>query len=252
MDFNYTLSHSLDDASGLATSGAFGGAFIVNPILQGQSYANSDFDIRHLINVNAVWQLPIGRGQAFFGDIGKAADAFLGGWQLSGIYRWNSGLPTGFYGASGPFDNSRWATNWNVQSNVIRTRPLESCPDRGGITAPKLFGCDPAGAYNSFRNARPGEIGDRNVFRVPGYVDLDLGLGKSFSMPWSERQKLQIRVEAFNITNTQRLGQGLFANRNGFGINLKPSTAAPNPVFSNFTAIQGSPRVLQFGFRFEF
>src|SRR6476619_2373044 len=39
MDFNYTLSHSLDDASGLATSGAFGGAFIVNPILQRSSYA---------------------------------------------------------------------------------------------------------------------------------------------------------------------------------------------------------------------
>ena len=170
---------------------------------------------------------------------------------MSGIYRWNTGLPVGFYGDSGPFDNSRWATNWNVQSNVIRIKPVETCPTRGGTTAPKLFGCNTGDAYNSFRNARPGETGDRNVFRVPGYVDLDLGLGKSFSMPWSEKQKLQIRVEAFNLTNTQRLGQ-YNTGRSGFGVNLKPSSAAPPAVWSNFTAIQGTPRVLQFGFRYEF
>jgi hypothetical protein len=258
MDFNYTLSHSLDDASGLATSGAFGGAFIVNPILQQSSYANSDFDIRHIININAVWQLPFGHGRAFFHNANKFVDGAIGGWQLSGIYRWNSGLPVGFYGDSGPFDNSRWATNWNVQSNVVRTQPVNTCPDRGGVpssinpsAAPKLFGCNTLAAYNSFRNARPGEVGDRNVFRVPGYVDLDVGLGKSFTMPWSERHKLQIRVEAFNITNTQRLGQ-YNTGRSGFGVNLKPSTATPPTVWSNFTAIQGAPRVLQFGFRYEF
>lgn len=258
MDFNYTLSHSLDDASGLATSGAFGGAFIVNPILQESSYANSDFDIRHIININAVWQLPFGRGRSFFRNSNKIVDGVIGGWQLSGIYRWNSGLPVGFYGDSGPFDNSRWATNWNVQSNVIRTQPIDTCPDRGGVpssinpsAAPKLFGCNTLAAYNSFRNARPGEVGDRNVFRVPGYVDLDIGLGKSFTMPWSERHKLQIRVEAFNISNTQRLGQ-YNTGRSGFGVNLKPSSATPPTVWSNFTAIQGSPRVLQFGFRYEF
>jgi hypothetical protein len=258
MDFNYTLSHSLDDASGLSTAGSYGGAFIVNPILQQLSYANSDFDIRHLINVNAVWQLPFGRGRTFFGDANKIVNGIIGGWQLSGIYRWNSGLPVGFYGDSGPFDNSRWATNWNVQSNVIRTQPIQTCPDRGGVpsainpsAAPKLFGCNTQDAYNSFRNARPGEIGDRNVFRVPGYVDLDLGLGKSFTMPWSERHKLQIRVEAFNITNTQRLGQ-YNTGRSGFGVNLKPSTATPPTVWSNFTAIQGTPRVIQVGARYEF
>jgi hypothetical protein len=258
MDFNYTLSHSLDDASGLATSGAFGGAFIVNPILQQSSYANSDFDIRHIININAVWQLPFGHGRFFFSDSNKVVNGVIGGWQLSGIYRWNSGLPVGFYGDSGPFDNSRWATNWNVQSNVIRTQPVDTCPDRGSAPssinpsgAPKLFGCNTLAAYNSFRNALPGEVGDRNVFRVPGYVDLDIGLGKSFTMPWSERHKLQIRVEAFNITNTQRLGQ-YNTGRSGFGVNLKPSSANPPIAWSNFTAIQGSPRVLQFGFRYEF
>ena len=251
MDFNYTLSHSLDDASGLATSGAFGGAFIHNPILQHLSYANSDFDIRHIINVNAVWQLPIGKGQMLFGNANSVVDAVIGGWQLSGIYRWNSGLPTGFYGDSGVFDDARWATNWNVQSNVTRTRPVDSCATRGGLAPAKLFGCDPKAVYQSFRNAKPGEAGDRNVFRVPGYVDLDIGLGKSFKMPWSENHKLQVRVETFNITNTQRLGQ-YDTSRTGFGVVLDPQTASPPTNWSNFTAIQGTPRVMQFGFRYEF
>jgi carboxypeptidase family protein len=251
MDFNYTLSHSLDDASGLSTSGAFGGAFIVNPILQHSSYADSDFDVRHIINVNAVWTLPLGRGQAYLGNANRWVNGVIGGWQLSGIYRWNSGLPVGFYGDSGVFDDARWATNWNVQSNVTRIKPVTTCPTRGGIDPPKLFGCNTEAAYQSFRNARPGETGDRNVFRVPGYVSLDMGLGKSFSMPWSEKQKLQIRVEAFNITNTQRLGQ-YDTSRGGFGVTVNPETASPPTQWSNFTQIQGSPRVMQFGFRFEF
>ena len=258
MDFNYTLSHSLDDASGLATSGAFGGAFILNPIRQHNSYANSDFDIRHLINLNAVWQVPIGRGRKFMGNANKLVDGVIGGWQLSGIYRWNSGLPVGFYGDSGVFDDARWATNWNVQSNVVRIRPIDTCPTRGSAPssvnpqgAAKLFGCNTLAAYQSFRNAKPGETGDRNVFRVPGYTSLDMGLGKSFTMPWSENHKLQVRVEAFNITNTQRLGQ-YDTSRSGFGVTLDPQTATPPTNWSNFTQIQGTPRVLQFGFRYEF
>ena len=251
MDFNYTLSHSLDDASGLSTAGAFGGAFILNPILQQDSYANSDFDIRHIININSIWQLPIGKGRMFFGNANKVVNGILGGWQLSGIFRWNSGLPVGFYGDSGVFDDTRWATNWNVQSNGTRIHPINVCPTRGGTDPPKLFGCNTLDAYRSFRNAKPGETGDRNVFRVPGYVDLDMGLGKSFTMPWSEKHKLQIRVEAFNITNTQRLGQ-YDTSRTGFGIVLDPQNATPPANWSNFTAIQGSPRVMQFGFRYQF
>jgi len=252
MDFNYTLSHSLDDASGLANSTAFAGAFILNPILQHLSYANSDFDIRHIVNMNSIWSLPIGKGHKLFGNSNSFVDAVIGGWQLSNIFRWNSGLPTGFYGDSGVFDDARWATNWNVQSNVTRIRPVDSCADRGtATTAAKLFGCDPKTVYQSFRNAKPGETGDRNVFRVPGYVDLDVGLGKSFRMPWSENHKLQIRVEAFNVTNTQRMGQ-YDTSRTGFGVVLDPQSATPPTNWSNFTAIQGSPRVMQFGFRYEF
>lgn len=244
-DFNYTLSHTLDDASGLQTSGAFATAFILNPIRQKDNYANSDYDVRHLININGVWELPVGRGRWLLHDSNKVVNAVLGGWQLSGIFRWNSGLPI-----FSPYDAATWATNWNAQSSGVRVAPVETCPTRGDTNAPKLF-CDPTGAYRSFRNAKPGETGDRNVLRLPGYVNLDLGLGKTFTMPWSEGHKLQIRWETFNVTNTQRLGT-IDSSRTGFGLVVDPQGATPSSNFSNFTAIQGSPRVMQFGFRYDF
>lgn len=246
-DFNYTLSHSHDDASGLQTADQFGGAFILNPLRQRDNYSESDFDIRHIINVNALWELPFGRGKTFFSNVNRVADAFLGGWQLTGIFRWNSGLPI-----STPFDNARWATNWNAQSNSVRTDGnIQPCPARGG----RLFDCNLLEAYRSFRNAFPGETGDRNVFRLAGYVNLDMGLTKAFTLPWNENHGLQLRVEAFNVTNTQRMNVPNTGSRTGFGIGLDPSTFELDDIPINwmrFINIQGAPRVLQFGIRYSF
>ncbi|MBV9923523.1 MAG: TonB-dependent receptor [Acidobacteria bacterium] len=244
MDFNYTLSKSMDDASGLQTSGSYGGAFIINPIRQHDSWAVSDFDVRHIINFNSVWQLPVGRNHWLSLGGNRWANGFLGDWQLSSIFRWNSGQPI-----SAPFDAFTWATNWNVQSFGVRTRPIQACATRGDTQAPKLFGCNPDQAYQSFRNARPGETGDRNVFRLPGYVVLDMGLAKTVNI--SENQKLQLRFEAFNVTNTQRMGS-VIATRDGYGLTDIPSSGPAPTNFSNFTAIQGDRRVMQFGFRYSF
>ncbi|HEU4710103.1 MAG TPA: TonB-dependent receptor [Pyrinomonadaceae bacterium] len=246
MDFNYSLSHSFDDASGLQTSGAFGGAFILNPLRQQDSYAESDFDVRHIINANAVWELPFGRGRQFFSGANKVANFFIGGWQLGSIFRWNSGLPQ-----ISPYDDARWATNWNAQSSGVRIRDVKSCPTQGG----KLFGDCLLEAYRSWRGAYAGETGDRNVLRMPGYVNLDMGLSKSFGMPWSENQELQIRFEVFNVTNTQRMGT-IDTSRSGFGLQLDPdkitSVSDIPSNWSNFTGIQGQPRVMQIGARFRF
>jgi hypothetical protein len=255
MDFNYTWAHSLDDASGLQSETGFGnnvsnGSFIINPIRQHDSYANSDFDVRHSINADAVWGLPFGRGKAFMGNAGKGLDAVFGGWQLSSIVRWNTGLPA----QPNPFDNARWATNWNVQANVTPIDPIHTCPNRPSNGTPKLFGgCNVNQIYQNFRNAYPGETGPRNILRMPGYVDIDLGLGKSWKMPYSENHQLQLRWDVFNITNTQHFG-GIDGSRTGFGVGLDPGlnhTNAPGN-WSNFTQIQGQPRVMQIGARYSF
>jgi hypothetical protein len=248
-DFNYTLSKSMDDASGLQTSGAYGSAFILNAIRQEDSYAVSDFDTRHVINANGLWQLPFGRGRQYFSDLNPVADAFLGGWQLGGIFRWNSGLPL-----NNLIDIAGWATNWQLRSSVSRTRPIQTSPTRGGNgRAPNLFS-DLEALRLSVRPARPGETGDRNVFRGNPFSQLDMNLGKTFTMPWSENHKLQFRWEVFNVFNKQYLDEGSIASF-GFipGDPFDPtseSTLTANT--GEFTDIKGIPRRMQFVLRYSF
>lgn len=241
MDFNYTLSKSSDDGSGLQNSNIFSTAgYVINPFRQEDNYAASDFDMRHIINANAIFKLPIGRGEAIFGNVNKFANLFLGGWQLTGIFRHNSGLPI-----SAPREENRWTTNWTIESYTTRTANVKTCPTRGG----SLFGCNTLEAYRSFRNAYPGETGERNVFRLPGFWVLDLGLGKTFDLPW-ENHKLQFRWEVFNVGNTQKMGS---INLADYRVELDPQNATQATTnFSNFTSIQGNPRSMQFVLRYSF
>ena len=246
-DFNYTLSHSLDSASGLQTSGSYGTAFIVNALFPDQNYASSDFDARHIINANWLVGLPFGRGKRFFSGMPRVADAVLGGWQLTGIFRWNSGLPV-----QTPFDGGIWATNWNVQSNGVRVRPIESSVTSTG--SPNLFS-NPVEAYRSFRNARSGEVGDRNVLRGQSYISLDMGLSKEFRLPW-EGHSLQFRWEVFNVTNTQRFDALTIAD---LGLDIDPFLGGePSSEFGRFTSTQTplnenkAGRVMQFALRYQF
>jgi hypothetical protein len=238
-DINYTFSKSLDDISGLQTDAPFT-PFILNALDVHQARAVSDFDVRHVINANMIWQLPFGKGRMFMNH-GGLQNAILGGWQLSGIFRWNSGLPV-----EAPLDFGGWPTNWNRRNYTTRIKPVSASPTRGGAAPANLFS-DPTAAYQSLRSGRPGERGDRNIFRYPGYVDLDMGLAKTFTMPWSENQKLQLRWEVFNVTNTQRL-----TSVDGFVQGLDPQNSPAPPSFGNFLSIQGSPRVMQVGLRYTF
>jgi hypothetical protein len=239
-DFNYTFSKSIDDASGLQTSGVYGSAFITNALLQRDNRAISDFDVSHVVNFNSIWELPVGRGRRFLTGTNKWVDGFIGGWQLTSIFRYNSGLPT-----SAPVDVGGWPTNWNVRSWATALGPVETSPTRGGGTkSPNLFS-DPKAFYNSFRSPAPGETGSRNIIRYPGFIGLDAGIYKTFNL--TEKVKLQARWEVFNVTNTQHL-TGNADVTNG----LDPQFGSPSATFYNFTAIQGTPRVMQFALRLDF
>lgn len=239
-DVNYTYSHSLDTASGNEASGSITGVNIQNPLDLDVNRGNSDFDIRHLINANYIYELPFGKGKMFFGNAGKAANAILGGWTFTGIFRANTGLPE-----QEPFDDSRWATNWNVQANAVRIRQLYSTPTKNGVGGlPNLFS-DPTFAYQSYRNARPGEAGDRNLVRAMGYWSLDAGLYKTVSI--KENNKITFRLEVFNVANHQSL-----TGASNLSVALDPYLKTPSSSFGRLTAIQGAPRVVQFAVRYDF
>lgn len=241
MDFNYTYSHSIDISSGNESSSDItgGAVFIKNPLDLNINRANSNFDVRHMMNANFGYDLPVGRGRTFLSGMNKVADAVFGGWKLTGIFRWNSGFPIG-----DPLDLSGWATNWEIRSRGIQIRPLKASATRTGD--PNLFS-DPVAAYQSYRTPYPGETGDRDVLRQPSFIQLDTGVMKTFKLP-TEKGQVVFRWDTFNLTNTQR-----FTNLASLGITQDPYLGAtPSADFGRFTGIQGTPRVMQFALRIEF
>jgi hypothetical protein len=246
-DFNYTFSKSLDEASGLQTGGLFGSAFVLNAFRLKDQRSYSDFDARHLFNFNGVYDLPIGRGRKFGSGMNKIANALIGGWSLSGILRADSGFPyDGFY------DSTGWQTNWQIRSYMTQLRPIQTGIFYGSAAAGCTSGCslpnifaDPEAAWDSFRTPHPGETGTRNPIRLPNTWNIDMGLAKSFDMPWREGHKVTFRWDVFNVTNTpffdgQAVGTIGYTGSNAGG------------SFGRYTVQSNSPRIMQFALRYDF
>ncbi len=246
-DFNYTLAKSMDNGSTLLSQRALSNTIrnALNPDLE---YSVSDFDVRHNINANWLWALPFGHGKRFLNGTPTIVNGLLGGWQLGGIFRFNTGLPTG-----SPSD-TQWATNWQLTSNGVRRQPVGSCNHDVDGT-PNVF-CNPTAAYQSFRNALAGEVGDRNIdsLRLPSYINLDASLSKSFNMWYAEGHQLQFRWEVFNVTNTQRFGviDSLSLNPEPF-LATQASASFGNYIGSQTPVGETRPgRVMQFALRYTF
>jgi hypothetical protein len=238
-DLNYTFSKSIDLASRSENSANFSTDFMINSWDPSQLRAVSRYDVRHSVNAFIIWQLPFGRGQKLGHDMNRLLDVFVGGWQVSGTYRQTSGLP---YSIS---DGSRWATNWQLSSfaqpngqAVPATVSVHNTPAAGG--GPNLW-LDPKAAMAGFREALPGETGSRNTLRGDGYFNIDSAVTKSFSMPWSEKQKLSFRWEAYNVSNTVR-----------FDPTSAPNSLTSSSSFGKLSSQLGSPRQMEFALRYTF
>ena len=254
---NYALSHSLDHASEPERQGLFGSGgsagtngYTINAWELDKEYSNSSFDMRHQFNAYWYVELPFGRGKALGSDIPGWANQILGGWQVSGILRANSGLPADI------FNGRTWATNWNVAGNATCTgggpvpdfehstktgpcAPTQNVKNAAGDRGPNLF-ADPVAALDFFRSTLPGDRGERNVVRADNYINLDFAIAKAFPMPW-EGHSFKFRWEMFNVTNSVYF--------DAFSLNASRQSTAP---FGNYTGVMGGPRSMQVSLRYEF
>jgi Carboxypeptidase regulatory-like domain len=233
-DVNYTLSKSMDitsQAERLNTSGGTNYAQIINSWEPNQLYGVSDYDATHQINSNYLWTLPVGRGKKFYSTAGKLTDAIIGGWETTGIVRWTSGFP--FIMDNGAY----YPTNWDIEGWASQISKIPShAAARGSLT--QRF-ADPAAVFASFGHALPGDSGTRNPMRGDGYFSWDSGLDKEFHI--TERAKLQLRWEMFNITNSVRFDSHSI------------SATLDNPQnFGQATVLLTNKRLAQFSARVEF
>jgi hypothetical protein len=242
-DVNYTWSKSIDMASTREKDGRTAEQ-IVNSWSPGQMRAVSDYDTTHIVSAFWVAEVPFGRGKRFGSGMGKALDALVGGWQISGVFRETSGLPA-------TTDNGGfWPTGWNVEGYAAQLGPVHAATTKnvasvGGGSGPNIFP-DPTAALAQFANTLPGESGRRNPIRGDGFFGIDLGLGKRFIMPWKDSHSIQFRAEAFNVSNTAK-----FDPNNVTVANVSLTLGSPS-TWGNYAETLTKPRVLQFSLRYEF
>lgn len=230
-DFNYTLSHSIDNSSGSESGASTSGAILQDSFSPSAFRGSSDFDIRHNITANVLFNLPVGRNAQFFNGMPVWADTIVGGWQISMISRYRSGMPTtitnsGVYPTN--YENSALAIRrpgTNVQTSIGL--------DQNGL--PSLFAN--TNAANGFVGQYPGQTGARALVRLPGMTNFDLALAKVFTLPW-EHHRLQFRAEAFNAFN----------NVNFYNPSLSLTSPARFGEFQNAMPA----RVMQLSLRYEF
>ncbi len=239
-DAYYTLSKSIDLGSDAERSGptatSNGGYFsqIINVYNPRGNRAVSDFDVRHAITANLVGGLPFGRGRLIAANANALTNSIIGGWKLTGLTHWTSGLPFG------SIDGLGWGTDWADQSWNVSTGPIASGGhryDSGG--QPNAFN-NQAAAIANLRPPYPGEAGQRNAYRGDGYFSVDTGLAKTFSI--SEQHQVKFAWETFNATNSVRFDPASVSN-NPYG----------NPgSYGRYTTLLTQGRRMQLSLRYSF
>jgi hypothetical protein len=228
-DFNYTWSHSIDYGSAAESGAGQQGAAIQNIYNVKEFRGSSDFDIRHNVTANFLVELPFGKGKAIARNAPGWLNQIVGGWQLSSVMRYRTGLPTAVAG------DLAYNANYWLSSLAIATAPVKSGVGIDENGTPSIFGS--TGAANSFADELPGHTGTRAAVRLAPMFNTDLTLAKTFKLP-REAARLQFRAEAFNAFNNVN-----FTN---------PSLSLTSPLtFGEFQGVM-EPRVMQFALRLEF
>jgi hypothetical protein len=247
--FNYVFSKSIDNDSTAENADSFSAngtatGLIQNPFNLRLNRGLSDFNLKHNFNGSAVIDMPFGHGKRWMADSGRFVDALVGGWEVSSAMRWRSGFPLS------PGNGFNFPTNFFLTSAGTVVNPLKSHVTRnigkvdanGNPVLPNLFS-DPVAAQADITFTLPGLPGSRNVLTGPAYATFDSGINKSFRI--TERQRLQLRVTAFNLFNSVN-----FSDRT---LSLDPTSPG---TFGTFTgaANQGQAfgRQIEFAARYEF
>jgi hypothetical protein len=247
VDFNYTLSKSLDIGSGAERSNEYAtDAYADSGPIQNSwnpkaNKAVSDFDTHHMVTLDWVYVVPVGHGKAVLGNSNRILDAVVGNWQWSGLSRWTSGLPFGVL-------EPGYTTNWQQEAFSVVTDRSQVKTARhlvGGI--PQVFAGNEASTINGgiytgspIRLPYPGEAGQRNAFRGDGFFDIDSSLTKNWTLP--DHVKLKFTGEVYNVGNNVRFDCSPY--------NL--SNVLSQGSFGAYSGTLSTYRRMQFGLRLDF
>ena len=219
----------------------FGPQSILAPVVPGNlrafNYGNADYDTRHYVSANYVYELP------------KGPTPFLKGWQLSGTLFARSGLPftvtnsavTDVLGGQG-FGGPAFAT--------YSGSSFPNCSGPGGSEDGGFVTCIPTSSFPDYGNAgnqlATGIVNQRrNQFYGPHYFDTDMTIMKYTKFPKWETMKFGIGAQFFNLFNHPNFAN---PNNNINGGDFGAVTATVNPptsILGSFLGGDASTRLIQ-------
>ena len=202
----YTWSHCLTNNSGYyGTWGSATQATPASPYYQNLynprgDYASCYYNSPNILSAYATYELPIGTGKKFGGDMNRVANAVVGGWQASTILQFHSGFPLAVYNAT---DSSGTGSrgprpNCGIQQKFGRQSSFSSSGVFQGYQWMSPLG---------FSEPAPGTFGNcpaQGPVYGPGFSNSDLGLMKNIH--FSESKYLQFRTDFLNAFNNVQLG----------------------------------------------
>jgi hypothetical protein len=233
---NYSFSKSLD--TGTSRGWGSGGVDVYqNPYSAASNYAPSATDIRHFLVGEVVYELPFGAGRQY--RLHGVLDGIAGGWRLSTILQWHTGLPftpsvsgTGAFTGKNALDPGL-STCWSCTLYAVKVGDPYA---GGGHNGPGQW-FNPA----AYVPPAPGTFGQnlRDSLYGPHFLNMDFGIGKTFTI--TERVRFEIRADAFNVLNHIDYG-----NPNS---TIDSGSTAGMIIPSD---VANSPRVWQLGGRLSF
>jgi hypothetical protein len=198
------------------------------------NWALANFDRTHNLAITSVTELPFGAGKRWLNRSGVLS-AIFGGWQVNNILSFYSGLP---------FSVSASNTSLAAPESTQRADQVKDNVEiLGGIGRGNAY-FDPL-AFKPVTEARFGTA-DFNSVRGPGVKSWDLGVFRQIQLAGTAN--LQLRFEAFNVTNTPRFG---LPGANVSNLQLNPDGSIRNlNGFSEITStVDGSERQVRIGAR---
>ncbi len=236
---NYTWSHALDEIS---NGGQLPFIFNTNTsILSPQNpfnlranYGNADYDIRHYLSLNYVWDVPFKFQNGFLNQA-------LGGWVISGTVFAHTGLPYTIIdaGATSTLGGQNYGTtfvsvfaNQNVGGtfNCGASWITTPCPSMANNFSP---------VTTTFGNQR------RNQIFGPRFFDTDLSVMKNFKIPGWESGRLGVGAQMFNILNHPNFDQPVADVTDSSYGTIINTVSPPTTIYGAFVGAAASPRIIQ-------
>jgi len=268
---NYTYGHALDEVSngGIAQFTGSSSEFPQDPFNLRGSYGAADYDVRHSLNANYVWQLPVKTMLH-----GRGSDYLVNGWQVSGTIFARTGFPYTVIDSAEAGDqamNNFYGTIYAVP--VAPLGPSSSC-GAGAVVPPFPHPCQPpqvlangapnpaalfvqTGCETSFNAGNvPGPSGPcsgaavsfvqgRNRFRYPSYFNTDFAIMKYTSIAGGDKVVLGLGFQLYNFFNHPNFGPPDNSSSDSTFGEIETMEMPPTSILGSGLGGDVSPRMIQ-------